>query len=335
MEAAIKIAVIGAGNHSNVQHGPALKAYAEKYPGRISLTAVCDLDIGKAELYARTFGFSRTYNDIDEMLEKEKPDGLVVVTPIKLTKTIVESLMGRGVPLMIEKPPGENPAQTMVLLQSAIRTGTPHVVSFDRRFSPAVLKAREWIDGKLPERKPRAVAARMLRARRKEPDFPIGTGIHLLDNVLSFTGRPMRVHTEIIPTGESHSYFSTIICDNGIHASTVIAPCCGMPDGEVYEIYGDEYHVFIDFFAERVIIHDMGSCVMDWRLPHDADKAYRGGCFGEAENFIAYLSEMKKGNTTKRLTPDLTDGLYSMLTAEAVSAGGDREIKCDIPQDKT
>ena len=118
----------------------------------------------------------------------------------------------------------------------------------------------------------------------------------------------MRVHTEIIPTGESHSYFSTIICDNGIHASTVIAPCCGMPDGEVYEIYGDEYHVFIDFFAERVIIHDMGSCVMDWRLPHDADKAYRGGCFGEAENFIAYLSEMKKGNTTKRLTPDLTTG---------------------------
>lgn len=324
-EKGIKIAVIGAGNHSTVQHGPALKAYANMHPGRINLSAVCDLDIGKAKIYAKSFGFSNIYDNMDAMIDKETPDGLIVVTPMSLTKKIAGELLGKGIPLMIEKPPGKDSSETLDLLKIAENTGTPHMISFNRRFSPAVLKARDWIKDMLPERKPRIITAKMVRTRRIEPDFATGTGIHLVDNVLSFTGRPIHVSTEKPQVAGSYSYISRISCDNGIIASIIIAPCSGASE-ETYEIYGDEYLVHIDFFSERIIIYDKGVCVLDWTLPSEADPAYKGGCIGEVENFVEYIMDKKEEKAEKRLGPDLKDGLFSMLASEAVMAGGCKEI---------
>lgn len=319
-EKMVKIGVLGAGNHSVTQHGPALKIYKDKFPHIIKLSAVCDLDINKAKSYAKQFGFLNYYTNIEEMLQGEDLDGLILVTPIFSTKRIVESVMGKGIALMIEKPPGESSAQALELLHIANKTNTPHVVSFDRRFSPVILKAKEWIEKKLPERAPISVFGKMLRNNRKEPNFAFGTGIHLVDAVLSFAGRPLHTHSIKVPTAESYSYIATISCNSGVSASVIISPLCGATE-EVYEVYGTGYYINIDLLRGRLVIFEKGLCILDWSLPLDANPAYKSGCVGEVENFINYLT---KNNI--ELFPDLTDGYYSMLVAEAIMEGGSKQI---------
>ncbi len=104
----LHIAVLGTGEHSTSHHGPALKMYKAERPDQIELSAVCDVDLHRAERYARLYGFVQTYDDVETMLAYEKLDGLVAVTPISLTDEIAGKLLTRGVPLLIEKPPGRN-----------------------------------------------------------------------------------------------------------------------------------------------------------------------------------------------------------------------------------
>jgi predicted dehydrogenase len=321
-EKQINIGVIGAGNHSRSQHGPALKAYKDKNPNKIRLSAVCDLDISKAKYYAERFDFFNVYANIEEMLNSEKLDGLIIVTPIPLTKKIASSVMGKGVALMIEKTPGENSEQTLELLQIAKKTSTPHTISFNRRFSPAILKAREWINKKLPERRPISISAKMLRINRKEQNFALGTGIHAIDTVLSFAGKPVQICTTKIPVKDSYFYISKLDCDSGISASIILSPFCGVKHKEeIYEIFGTEYYIYIDFIRERLIIYDEGTCVLDWTMPQEADSVHIGSGIGEVENFINFLS-----GSNEKLEPDLIDGYHAMLISEAIMAGGSKYI---------
>ena len=48
----IKLALIGAGNHSGINHAPALGKYAADHPDLLELAAVCALDRAKTEALA-------------------------------------------------------------------------------------------------------------------------------------------------------------------------------------------------------------------------------------------------------------------------------------------
>src|SRR5690606_23043668 len=88
----IRLGVLGAGGHSRATHGPALRHLKRRDPGRVELAAVCDLDRDKASAYAAEFGFARAYADVEAMLAAERLDGLVAVTPLKLTERIASAL---------------------------------------------------------------------------------------------------------------------------------------------------------------------------------------------------------------------------------------------------
>ncbi|MDM7915328.1 MAG: Gfo/Idh/MocA family oxidoreductase, partial [Candidatus Eisenbacteria bacterium] len=123
-----RIVIIGTGEHSALYHGSALRSYAGMRPGELELAAVCDFDEARAKDYATRFGFARTYVDFRAMIERERPDGIVAVTPIARTAAIAEELLGLGIPVVIEKPPGETSADTLRLLEAAEVYGTPHMV---------------------------------------------------------------------------------------------------------------------------------------------------------------------------------------------------------------
>ncbi|MGB2821842.1 MAG: Gfo/Idh/MocA family oxidoreductase, partial [Phycisphaerae bacterium] len=186
----IRIAVIGAGAHSSRYHGPALRHVAEESPGAVELAAVCDLDVAKADHYAREFGFGAVYDEYDAMLEGESPDGLVVITPVAMTREVVADLLPRGIPLLFEKPPGVNSEEARELLAAAEGHDAPHMISFNRRFSPAVMKARQWLAANAADRPPELAIARMFRVDRRDEDFVTSTAIHAADTILAFMGRP-------------------------------------------------------------------------------------------------------------------------------------------------
>ncbi len=317
----LRIAVIGAGNHSALHHGSALKLYAASHPGDIDLAAVCDLDAAKAEDYARQFGFARTYVDYRAMLERERLDALVAVTPVSATATVAADLLPRGIPLVIEKPTGESAADARRLLAIARQHGAPHMVSFNRRYIPAIARAREWLARQGPERAPRLVVGRMLRPARTELGFVTGTGIHLIDTVLSFMGAPRKVVTCRAPTPLPDRWLSNALLDfgGGASASVVIAPQVGAEE-ETLEILGQGYAIEIDTCRCSIRIIEGQRETLAWQAPADAPYALACGSLDETAAFVA-AARRRSG-----FSPDLADSLRTMVTAEAIEAGGELAI---------
>ena len=309
----IRIAVLGAGGHSTREHGPALKAVKEERPNEVELAAVCDLKEDKARAYAEAFGFERTYTDLDRMLDEVKPDGLVAVTPIVLTEPIITRLLPRGIPLLIEKPPWEDSEATRRLMDVARRTGTPHMVSFNRRFSPAIRKAREWLAAHAGDRPPHLVLGRMLRHRRREGDFAVGTGIHPVDAILSFLGPPEHVHARRTPgtVQGCFSFKAVLEFPGGRQALLALSPESGVLE-ETYEIHGTDYCIQVDTWQCRVRAFEGGEEVLSWRAPDDARPEFASGAYHEAAAFVRGVQE------GEGLAPDLAEALASMRISEAI-----------------
>lgn len=314
------IGVLGAGSHSSGNHGPALRALKEQQPDDLRLAAICDLDAERAGTYCERFGLERVCQDVDEMLDAEALDGLVLVTPVELTEELAVRLLPRGIPLMIEKPPGVDSDACRRIMAVAAETGTPHMVSLNRRFSPAVSEARRWLDASAGDRPPQLAIARMLRHNRTEPEFRVWTGIHLIDAALSIMGRPTHVSAGNIPAQHEDVFLShaTVSTERGV-VQYIISPAVGTVE-ETYEFQGADYDVAVDAWGCATRVHDSAELVVDWEAPADSEPAWRNGTVGEMQAFIEAL----RGE--REFSPTLEDALAAMLVAEAIVAGGETTI---------
>ena len=95
-------------------------------------------------------------------------------------------MLERGIPLLLEKPPGETVAEVDRLIAAAERGGrrVPHQVAFNRRFAPLVRELRRRIEEAGPLQH---VHYEMTRVERRDPDFST-TAIHGLDAVRYLAG---------------------------------------------------------------------------------------------------------------------------------------------------
>ena len=308
----MRIGILGCGNHSRSQHGPSLRQCARESTD-VELVAACDLDRGRAETYASDFGFAHIHTDIRQMLEERQLDALVAVTPVELTYEIVGELLPFGTPLMIEKPPGRTSAEAADLSQRAKRYGTPVMVSFNRRFNPAVVEGRRWIEEKAPA-PPAFISARMLRVGRTEAPFITATGIHLTDTVLSFAGRPVEVHShrwQSVAGGPCCA--AQVSFDSGIEGQLLMLPTAGRSE-ECYELNGPGYSVEIDAGETALDILVERHQEHTWRASPDMPDHERIGALNEAHAFF----ESVRGN--RSFEPDLETAIASLALAERMEA---------------
>jgi predicted dehydrogenase len=253
-----KIVLICCGPHSE-EHGAGLAKLAGT---RAELAAVCDLDEAKARDYAQRHGFARTYTDMHKMIEAEQPDGIAAITPWRQNDTIAAELLRYKLPLIIEKPTGETADAARKLRDQVREQGVPHMVSFNRRFAPALVKLRALMPAGAH------LTARMIRQDRTEWHFVIGTAIHLLDAAFSLIGAPKHIVTHRIPAGEVFHHHVAVTCERG-EGTCIIEPnasrieetytagghvadlCAG--DGPLGERYGShgEMAGFIDLIEGR------------------------------------------------------------------------------------
>lgn len=317
----IRIALLGAGSHSRYNHGPGLRAAAAKYPDLVELAAVCDLDADKARAYAEDFGFAKVYTDMHEMIDQEQLDGIVAITPVPLTERIACELLPYRIPLVIEKPPGPDSATTLRIIEVADEYGTPHMVSLNRRFGPARLKALEWLRSRPEDRPVRLAISRMLRFNRREPEFNTSTGIHIVDATVSLVGEPSHVSAVSLATSTAGARLTQACVEftNGNRAHIFLAPVVGNLE-ETYELHAENYTIKIDDGAGRLHIWDGNQLIEQFAVPEDAEPACRNGTFGEMEHFVLALAGRAD------FTPDLRAARVSLMVAEAIDAGGEHDI---------
>jgi len=181
----MKLCQIGCGEHARVAHGPSQARCVRERPGLV-LAGCCDVDASRAESFRRQFGYARAFADVVTMLETERPDAVVVVVPVERTVAVAPLVLERGLPLLLEKPPGETVAEVDRLIAAAERRGRtiPHQVAFNRRFAPLVRELRRRIEEAGPLQH---LHYEMTRVERRDPDFST-TAVHGLDAVRYLAG---------------------------------------------------------------------------------------------------------------------------------------------------
>jgi predicted dehydrogenase len=179
---------VGCGAHARSSHGPAQRLLAERRPDVVR-AACSDVDAGRAEEHRRLFGFARSYADTEAMLDAERPDAIVLVVSEAAACDLASAVLRRGLPLLLEKPPGRN-LEELDRMRAAASHGAgrgpvPHQVAFNRRFVPLVGELRRAIaEAAAPVQH---VHYEMTRVDRRDPDFS-ATAIHGIDTVRFLAG---------------------------------------------------------------------------------------------------------------------------------------------------
>jgi len=127
----MRIGVIGAG-----QFGRKHVETIRKDPG-------CELAGVADPLYQGEKGFA----DYREMLDKAKPDGVIIATPNRTHVAIGLACIERRVAVLVEKPIADTVAESTRLVAAAEKAGVPLLVGHHRRHNPILEKARELVAG--------------------------------------------------------------------------------------------------------------------------------------------------------------------------------------------
>ena len=138
--APVRIAVIGAGLIGRTHIG-VLRSSRPDY----TLAAVAD-PAPAAAAEGETLGYP-VYATIDEMLDREKPDGAIVAVPNQLHVKVGLACIARKIPIIVEKPVADSVREALQLVEAGERAGVPILTGHHRRHNPIMRKAAEIIAG--------------------------------------------------------------------------------------------------------------------------------------------------------------------------------------------
>jgi predicted dehydrogenase len=133
--------MIGAGGHACNNVYPSFS-----FVKGMQILANCDLDIEKAKRAARRFGIEHSYDNYHEMLEKHKPDGVIMVVGPDFHAKVGIELMKAGYHVYTEKPPAANYEQAKQVVATMKETGKICMTGLKKRFAPAFRKAKLILD---------------------------------------------------------------------------------------------------------------------------------------------------------------------------------------------
>ncbi|REE24103.1 putative dehydrogenase [Paraburkholderia sp. BL27I4N3] len=134
----IRIAVAGAG-----YIGRAHMAVAQQ-SGTCTLSAIVDPS-PTAQALAVQAGVP-LYRTLEELLERDRPDGVILATPNQLHVEHALTCLAAGVPTLLEKPIAPTVDEAETLVGEVGRRGVPLLIGHHRAHSPIMARAKQLID---------------------------------------------------------------------------------------------------------------------------------------------------------------------------------------------
>jgi predicted dehydrogenase len=287
----IRLGLIGCGEHSEGGHAIPLARYKAAHPGEIELTAACDLNLERAQLFCRHRGFLNSYRDVNEMLARHKLDGCIAVVPVERISELGIKLLTQAIPCVVEKPLGGSLAEGKALLAAARATNTINMVSVNRRFMPFLNRALEWTRTAGSLRYLRCV---MSRHERREPEFLWATAVHAIDAMRYIAGQVSDAKIHALGKGEAAVAWYSIDLSfaSGVSGRLDVLPTAGMLE-ETYELIGEGFRAVATcpfgpkrgvrcFRENRLVLTEAAAR----NMPEDV----LNGCYDEATEFIRALT---------------------------------------------
>ena len=135
----VRLAVVGAGLIGS-KHAALVNTHRN-----CRLVGVCDVDSSlKSVAEECSVAF---YADIEELLERERPDGAIIATPNGSHLAITEACAERSVHVLIEKPIASGLDDARRIVEVADETGIRVLVGHHRRHNPLIQAARSIVNG--------------------------------------------------------------------------------------------------------------------------------------------------------------------------------------------
>ena len=136
-----KSAILGCGNRA-VWHAKAYEGLEE-----VKLVAACDIAEEKLAAFSREFGIAGLYQNLEEMLEQERPDILHIATMPNLREGPMQIAADHGVRgIIVEKPIALSPAQAKQVTDVVERTGLKVAVNMQRRYFSTCQALKKVVD---------------------------------------------------------------------------------------------------------------------------------------------------------------------------------------------
>ncbi|MDP6115252.1 MAG: Gfo/Idh/MocA family oxidoreductase [Planctomycetota bacterium] len=203
--------------------GPRARGHAAAYKHVQggNLSAICDMNEERLDAFSEEFGIETKYTSYEEMLEKEKPEVLHIITPPTIRHSVMQIASDANVPaVVIEKPIAIQAEDFRDLVALSESTNTKFCVNTQLNFHPANLRLKQLVnDGRIGDIKFIDASAR---------STPIDQGPHVLQLVSSYidNSRPTQVFGNI-SGGENlagrqpspDDATATIFYENGVRTS--------------------------------------------------------------------------------------------------------------------
>lgn len=144
---ALRIGLIGCGRVAHEHHLPSLKRVSGA-----EITAVADIDPGKASRLARARGKPKWYASPDELLADPSVEAVAVLTPTPSHHEIGMAALRAGKHVFLEKPLALSRLECDQLVDAARKSGCRTMTCFNLRWHRLIRKAKTFIEsGRLGE----------------------------------------------------------------------------------------------------------------------------------------------------------------------------------------
>ena len=127
---AFKGAAVGAGYFSPYQYE------AWNRIGEVRITAICNRTKAKAEELMARFGIAKYYADFRQMIDRERPDFIDIITSPETHMDICDYAARRGVAIICQKPLAPSFEQSQAIVARAQQAGVRFMVHENWRWQP-------------------------------------------------------------------------------------------------------------------------------------------------------------------------------------------------------
>ena len=311
----IKIAVIGAGAMAR-RHLEVLRTLQGA-----EIAAASSRSQERLRKLAADFQIPEIYQNNEQMLDKVGPDAVVVAVSAADIYRVSSSSIRRGIPTLLEKPPGLTAQETESLLESTNHQPVQCMVGLNRRFYSVINNAKTLVQesGALVSvliQAPEDMAA--IKAMNLHPPevlnhWMAANGIHGIDLLRFLGGEVKSVQAFSRSHGASREGYGALIhFENGAIGHYVSN--WASPGRWQIALYGMDMRVDLQPWEEGTMTLRDGSTS---QVPKDdVDNKFKPGFYGQDSYFIEHV---RNNLPISRPAANIEDALATMRLVEAIA----------------
>ncbi len=277
-----------------------------------SLAAICDMNRERADQFSKSLRVPAYYS-LDEMLKKERLDGVTICTPAATHFAMASKTLAAGLNTFVEKPMTTTVADGEMLIESAKSANRTLTVGFIERFNPPITALKQMIaGGKMGE----PILLEFHREnRRGENISDVGivkdASVHDIDTACWLFGEAPKVvyaRVGVMYVPLEHEDFAAILLGfSGQKTAFLVTNWITPSRVRTLSAVFSGGVVDVDFVTQKTSVHEGAATTV-------SERPYQEPLMLELKEFVTSIDEKRPALVTGK------DGLNVIRVAEAVLA---------------